>query len=583
MKNRFDPLLIEVIKNEFASVNEEMAIAVYRTGRSLMVKIGDSATVLADSRGRFIGEGASVFQVGVFMSVMEKVLDKFSGTLRPGDVLLANDPYSGMGHMPDVAVIAPVFWRGQLVAFTLTYSHHTDIGGRFAGGFTILCTESFEEGVRIPIVKFYQAGRRDDAVADLIAANVRNPQEWLGDVDAKIAGCRRGEQELGLLLDKYGPEVYAATCDYLQDYAERATRAAIRAIPPGQYSTEDFFEDDGLGTPGVALPIRIKLRAESDALTIDLTGTAPQVKGAINVPYGMTRGGIYSAVRAIVSPDVLTNDGFVRPLRIINPEGTILNPRFPGAVGGRAPLFFRLMDSMFRVLAKAMPDRVGIPGEGGDLIHFSSRSADGRNVAFMDVFCGGWGGRPTKDGIDAVAPVSFGAAGTPPVELVEREHPVVIEAFGNLPDTEGAGKHRGSLSTFRKWRFLRPGTVMIRSNRLTRPSTGMAGGGPGALSKNVFISAGRETVLPPHTHQLVEVKPGDRILHVVSGTGGYGNPMERDPQQVLADVVEGKISIDRARDCYGVEIDSAELKVDNRRTTVLRSRVDANTAAEPTA
>lgn len=570
MERKFDPILVQVIKNELASVNEEMAIAVYRTGRSAMVKVGDFATAVCDARGRVVGEGAAPFQIGIFMVVLETVIRKFGGSFAPGDVILVNDPYSGMGHMPDVGIVAPAFWRGQLIGFTLAYSHHTDIGGRFPGGFSSQCTEAFEEGFRIPPVKLDHAGERNMALLRMIEANVRAPEEWIGDVEAKIAGCRRGEQELRAVVEKYGLEVFNSSCDYFVDYAEKATRAAIRAIAPGEYVYEDTFEDDGLGGADVSMPLRVALRVEGDSLIVDFTGTAPQARSAINMPFGMTRGTVYGAVKSIVSPDVLTNIGFTRPITIIAPEGTLVNPRHPAAVGGRAPLFFRIFDMMFRVLAQALPDKVGISGEGGDVLHFSGTKPDGSHFSFMDLFFGGWGGRPGKDGIDGVAPMSFGSYGSVPAEVLEREYPVVVDGFGYVSDTEGAGKHRGSVGIYKQWRFLEPGKVMVRTNRLVRPSDGLNGGYAGELSTNILMSKAAEKVLPRQSHIHLEVNAGDRIYHRISGSGGFGEPAERDPRLVLADVAEGKISIEQAYNRYRVVIDREKMIVDLSATERLR-------------
>jgi N-methylhydantoinase B len=570
LERKFDPILVQVIKNELAAVNEEMAIAVYRTGRSAMVKVGDFATAVCDMQGRVVGEGAAPFQIGIFMVVLETVLRKFD-SFSPGDVTLVNDPYAGMGHMPDVALVAPAFWRDQLVGFTLAYSHHTDIGGRFPGGFSSQCTEAFEEGIRIPPLKLDQAGVRNNPLLQMIEANVRAPEEWIGDVEAKIAGCRRGELELRAVVEKYGLEVFKSSCDYFVDYAERATRAAISAIPSGEYVFEDTFEDDGLGGSDVAMPLRVALRVEGDSLTVDFTGTAPQTRSAINMPFGMTRGTVYGAVKAIVSPDVLTNVGFTRPIKIIAPEGTLVNPRHPAAVGGRAPLFFRIFDMMFRVLAQAQPDKVGISGEGGDVLHFSGTKADGSHFSFMDLFFGGWGGRPGKDGIDGVAPMSFGSYGSVPAEVLEREYPVVVDGFGYVADTEGAGKHRGSVGIYKQWRFLQSGKVMVRTNRLVRPSDGLAGGHAGELSTNVLTSQGREQNLPRQSHIHLDVAPGDRIYHRISGSGGFGEPWQRDPSRVLADVREGKVSIAQAYSRYRVVIDPDRMTLDSSATERLRS------------
>jgi N-methylhydantoinase B len=575
VERKFDPILVQVIKNELATVNEEMAIAVYRTGRSAMVKVGDFATAVCDAQGRVVGEGAAPFQIGIFMVVLETILGKFTGTFRPGDVILVNDPYAGMGHMPDVAIVAPAFWRDRLIGFTLAYSHHTDIGGRFPGGFSSQCTESYEEGLRIPPVKLDEAGVRNQTLLETIQANVRAPEEWVGDVEAKIAGCRRGEIELRAVVEKYGLEVFNSSCDYFVDYAEKATREAIRSIAPGEYLYQDSFEDDGLGGAEVAMPLRVALRVAGDSLTVDFTGTAPQARAAINMPFGMTRGTVYGAIKAIVSPDVLTNVGFTRPISIIAPEGTLVNPRHPAAVGGRAPLFFRIFDMMFRVLAQALPDKVGVSGEGGDVLHFSGTKPDGTHFSFMDLFFGGWGGRPTKDGIDGVAPMSFGSYGSVPAEVLEREFPVVVDGFGYVSDTEGAGKYRGSLAVYKHWRFLQPGTVMVRTNRLVRRSDGLAGGHPGELSSNILTSAGNERALPRQSHVHLEVSAGDRIYHRVSGSGGFGDPSQRDPQLVLLDVREGKVSVDQARSRYQVVIDGERMTLDPAATARLRQELES--------
>ena len=580
MERKFDPILVEVIKNELAAITEEMAIAVWKTGRSAMVKTGDFATAICDGQGRLLGQGyAAPFQLAFFIEMMPYILDKFGGSFTPGDVIVVNDPYAGITHMPDVAIVAPAFWNDQLVAFTLAYSHHTDIGGRFPGGFSSQCTETYEEGLRLPILKLYAGGVRNEALLDTILANVRVADEWLGDVEAKIAGCWRGEQEIRALLDKYGVETYESSCDYLIDYAERATRAAIREIPPGEYVHEDVFEDDGFGTDAAAMPIKLTLRVEDDTLSVDFTGTSPQARGAINLPLSMTKATVYGTIKSIVGEDVLPNVGFIRPIQVITEPGSLVNPRFPAAVGGRAPLFFRVFDMLFRVLAKALPDRTPIPGEGGDVLHLTGEKADGTPYAMMDIFFGGWGGRPKKDGIDGVAPMSFGSYGTIPAELLEREYPLVIDGFGYVPDTAGAGKYRGSLSIYKQWRFLQPGKAMVRTNRLLRASDGMAGGQPGALSTNILNPGDENQELPRKAHMHLDVKPGDRIYHVVCASGGHGDPLEREPEKVLADVKDEKLTIGHARKQYAVVIDPQDLTVDWEQTDALRQERSIPVAA----
>ncbi len=575
MPRGFDPLLVEVVKNELAAITEEMAIAVSKTARSAMVKIGDFAATICDGQGRLIGPGyAAPFQLAIFLEVMNTVVNKWKDTFKPGDVIVVNDPYAGMGHMPDVAIIAPVFWREHLVAFNLAYSHHTDAGGRFAGGFSSQCTESFEEGLRLPVLKLYSEGRRNDALLEMILANVRTPEEWIGDVEAKVAGCWRGAQEMQRPLEKYGLETFTSCCEHLMDHAEQATRAAIQAMPDGMYVQEDLFEDDGFGNE-VALKLKVTLQITGDQLTADFTGTDPQAKGAINMPLSMTKAMVYGALKLIVSPDILLNSGFVRPMTVHVPLGSLLNPRFPAAVGGRASLAFRVSDMVFRALAQALPEKVPVVGEGGDVLHFIGHGADGRPFAAMDGFFGGWGGRPNKDGIDGVTPMTFGSYGTTPAEMLEREYPLVVDGFGYVPDSGGPGKHRGSLSVYRQWRFLQPGTIMVRTNRPSRPCEGLAGGHPGALSQNVLNPEHAPVDLPRQTHLHLEVRPGDRVFHAISGSGGHGDPWEREPEHVLRDVLDEKVTVDAAREQYGVVLDPQALTVDWEQTQRLRQSLQA--------
>jgi N-methylhydantoinase B len=327
------------------------------------------------------------------------------------------------------------------------------------------------------------------------------------------------------------------------------------------------------------MPIKLRLRVEGDTLSVDFTGTSPQARGAVNLPLSMTKATVYGAIKSLVGEDVLPNVGFVRPIQVITELGSLVNPRFPAAVGGRAPLFFRVFDMLFRVLAKALPDRIPIPGEGGDVLHLTGEKADGTPYAMMDIFFGGWGGRPKKDGIDGVAPMAFGSYGTIPAELLEREYPLVVDGFGYVPDTAGAGKYRGSLSIYKQWRFLQPGKAMVRTNRLLRASGGMAGGQPGALSTNILNPGDENQELPRKAHMHLDVKPGDRIYHVVCASGGHGDPLEREPEKVLADVKDEKLTIGHARQQYAVVIDPQDLTVDWQQTAALRQERSEPVAA----
>jgi N-methylhydantoinase B len=285
MEKTFDPILLEVMNNELVAVAEEMALTMKRTARSIVAKEGgDFSTALVDAQGRLIAQGIAVgAHLGYIVGVMPWVLKKFGGSLQPGDIIIANDPYWGLSHLPDIVLIMPIFWRTELVGFSTVVEHHTDIGGRFPGGMGIACAEIYEEGLRLPGAKLYSAGVPNQALLDLIAANVRAPQDVRGDLEAQVAACRRGEQGLVALFDKYGRDTVDACNTELRQYSERAVRSRIQSIPDGIYVCEDVFEDNGLDGSGVKLVVRVQV--QKDTVTVDFTGTDPQVKSAIRTEY----------------------------------------------------------------------------------------------------------------------------------------------------------------------------------------------------------------------------------------------------------------------------------------------------------
>jgi N-methylhydantoinase B len=534
-----------------------------------MVKVGDFSVTICDARGRGIGVGQQNMMNPLFYNQMKRVLDTYCGTFEPGDVFMVNDPYSGGSHVPDVLVISPLFWRDRLVAFTVIYSHHTDMGGRFAGSQSGQSTSAYEDGIRIPLVRLARAGFRNDDLVQVIMTNVRASEDFIGDVEAKIAGGWKAGENLTALLDKYGAELFDACCDHLNQQSERAMRAAIASVVSGDYPAQILLADDGLGLIEGGLPIRVTLRFEADHLTVDFTGTGLQVRGGVNMPFENVRGVTISTLRELLVPGVPLNDGLMAPIDIVSPPGTLTNPDFPGATSGRATVFFLVDEVIHRALSRAVPDRVPVPREAWDVMHFSRRTQDGTQLTLMDLFSGGWGGRPAGDGIDGVAQTS---TVTLPVELLEHEFPIIIEGFGLVTDTAGAGKYRGSMGVFRSFRFRDTGEVMIRTNRL-RPSMGLFGGQAGAPAVNEYTSGGDTRLFDPAGFTHFTCRPGDVLYHRVAGSGGFGNPFEREVAAVLDDVCQQRVSIAAAESVYGVAIsgDDGDLRVDPEKTAVLRA------------
>lgn len=575
MDRHFDPILIEVLKNELTAVAEEMGITMKRTARSLGAKEGaDFSTALVDAQGRLIAQGLTIgVHLGYIMGVMPWVLQKFGGNLRPGDVIVSNDPYGGVSHFPDIVLVMPIFWHDRLVGFAAIVEHHTDIGGRFPGGMGIACAEVYEEGVRIPGVKLFSQGRVNQELLDLIAANVRAPEDVLGDLEAQAAACRRGARGVQDLLDKYGQEKFEACNAQLRQYSERAIRSCIAAIPDGDYVCEDLFEDDGMGGPGVRLTLTIRVRG--DAVVVDFTGTDPQVRSAINVPLNLTRACVYVAFRSILDTDAPANSGLVAPIQVVAPEGSVVNPQFPAAVGARGMMMWRIIDMVFAALAQAIPHKVYAAGEGGiNLLVYTPQVQEGVPAMLLDMYSTGWGGRPNKDGVEGVTPMAAGGATRSlPAEMIERECPVLIEGFGFVPDTGGAGQFRGALSVYRQWRFLNEGRVLLRTCRVKSVPYGLAGGKDGTPFQALLSTNGTRTELPRQMLIDTPVCREDVLLHVQPGAGGYGDPFARDPQKVLEDVLDGKISLAYAEREYGVVIDLPAGAVDEERTRMIRTNL----------
>lgn len=564
MSDIFDPILAEVMRHELIAVSEEMNITMKQTTRSIVAKEGgDFSAGVLDPEGRVIAQ-AVPYGLGYFTAVMPHIIDRYGGRFQAGDIIISNDPYGGLSHLPDIAVVLPIFWRGEHRGFAAVVQHHTDIGGRFPGGMGLPCAEIYEEGLRLPALRYYEGGRRNEAVQAIIEANVRAPDDVLGDLDAAVAACRRGENGLIALLDKHGPDKVVACYRHLLAHSEQVMRAALRAIPDGRYSHAERFDDGN----GAVVNLMVTLVAKHGEVTVDFTGTGPQLPNALNVPPGMIGNWVANMVFLALLGDseITINSGLFAPITTITEEGSVLRPRFPAAVGSRGQLLWRVTDLVTAALAKAMPERMPAASEGGiSMMVFTPANGGGM---LTEMYASGWGGRPTSDGIDGVMPVGMSGFRSNPGESIEQELPVMLDGFGFVPDSGGAGCCRGSLAVFRRWRFLAPGRVMLRTCRVDSLPYGLAGGGNGAAFRATLIRGDEEIELPRKIMLDIEVREGDVLEHVQPGAGGHGPAFTRDAQAVLSDVLDEKITPGHAEKEYGIAIRGGA--IDETATAVLR-------------
>jgi N-methylhydantoinase B len=542
MKSAVDPITFAVIKSALDAIVDEMAYTVIRTARSEIVKdVMDFSAAVCDPQGRMLAQAKTIaLHLGAVPEAMGKVLELFGDDLHPGDVLIVNDPYEGGMHLPDVFMFMPLFLDGALQGFAVVIAHQTDMGGRVAGSNASDSTEIYQEGLRIPVVKLYDRGVPSRSVFRIIEKNVRVPERVLGDLGAQYAACKVGEREFTRLLRRYGVATAHAYMAELMDYAERLTRNEIRKWPRGAFTFTDYIDDDGF--TDAPIPITVTITVGDGHLTVDYTGSSPQVKAALNSTLSYTQSCTYLSVRSVLQQDVPNNAGVFRCIDVIAPEASVLNPRLPGACAARALTGYRVVDAMFGALAQIVPDRVPAAGEGGNTVLSIGGYRDDRTpFIIVDMICGAWGGRPHKDGIEAVTNPSQNMSNTP-VEILESQHPIRIEEYALIPDSCGMGKYRGGLGIAREYRLLNEeATLQLRSDRMKFRPYGLAGGEPAKATRNVLTRAGATPEEMPGKFS-VTLRKGDVIRHEQAGGGGFGPRAERSASAIAADVSNEKVT-----------------------------------------
>lgn len=574
-----DPIHRELVKNALSSIADQMALTIVRTSYSIGIKAGmDFSTALMDRKGEMLAQGLCLpLHLGAMPAATETILHQFGDDVHPGDIFVFNDPFAGGMHLPDIFIIQPIFAEDELLGFAIAVSHHQDVGGRVPGSCAVDSPDVFNEGLRIPPMKLYDRGKGNDTLLRIIEHNVREPRKLMGDLRAQLAACYVGSQGMLELARDYGTERLQEIFRDLLDYTERMTREGIGEIPDGVYTFTDYLDESGTDDEPVPICVTVTVRGES--MHVDFKGSARQVRAALNSTLPCTQSGVYLAVKSVLDPDIPNNGGFFRPIDVSAPRGTIVNPVWPAATGARGLTVFRIVDAIFGALAEAVPERVFAASEGGNSnIRMGGVDLEGKHFLLVDIIVGAWGGRATKDGIDGIANVATNLSNAP-VELLEAEFPVLVEEYGFVPDTGGPGRYRGGLSIARQIRFLgREATLQLRSDRRRFRPYGLMGGQPGAPSINILNpGTEREATLPSKV--VLDIKHGDVIRHQTAGAGGYGDPLDRDPDAVLADVRNGKVTVAHAREAYGIVIDPETELVDERATAHLRAQLRARREA----
>jgi N-methylhydantoinase B len=570
-----DPIGFELFKNTLLSIADEMALTILRTAYSGVLKDNmDYSTAVCDGGGRTIAQGLTLpAHLSSFPDALAATIARFGDRMRPGDVYCLNDPFEGGMHIPDVFVLKPIFHEGERLAFAATICHQTDMGGRVAGSNASDSTEIYQEGLRIPPVKMYDAGEPNETLFRLLEKNIRMPARVFGDLRAQLAACHIAEAAFHRLVARHGATQVQTYMDEILDYTERLTRASLSQLPDGEWSFEDWIDDDGIDY-GKPIRLFVTLRKAGDALVADWTGTSPQVKGAINNTASFTKAATFTCLKSVLAHDVLCNAGFYRAIEVIAPPGTIANGVLPAASAARGLTGFRMLDTCFGALAQMLPDRSIAASEGGNTgVSIGGYYPDRRPFIFVEFICSAWGGRAWADGLDGNANMLANMS-LPPVEITEAEQPLQILCTEFIRDVGGPGKHRGGMSIRRDYKLLAEEAVLqVRADRHDVRPYGLYGGQPGRPGRNVLNPGPGARELPGKL--TMTMKGGDVFRHEQPGPGGWGDPLERDPARVLRDARNELVSLGAARDDYGVVIDVGTWTVDHARTAQRRAELRA--------
>ncbi|MDP6690071.1 MAG: hydantoinase B/oxoprolinase family protein [Alphaproteobacteria bacterium] len=570
-----DPIEFELFKNAIFAIGDEMAVTVCRTTYSGVLRDNmDFSTALADADGRMVAQGLTLpGHLGSIPAALAVVVERFAGDIHPGDMFIMNDPFDGGMHLPDIFIFQPLYDGDRRVAFAATISHHSDVGGRVPGSNASDSTEIYQEGLRIPPLKLFDKGVRNETMWSLIEKNVRIPILVMGDLRAQLAACHIAEVQFGELLRRYGADKVELYMEEVIDYAERLTRAAVAELPDGQWSFEDWIDDDGID---LKQPIRlfVTITKSGEEMTVDWTGSSPQVKGAINSSLSFTVAHSVGAIRCILPLNIPSNEGVFRVIKVIAPPATITNMVLPAACAARGLTGFRMGDCMFGALAMMLPDRVCAASDGGNTgVSIGGYDDERQPYIYVDFSCGTHGGRPWADGLQGNSNM-FANMASQSIEVIETEQPMQILAYEFVPDRAGPGKFRGGAPFRKDYRFLEKEAVLqVRSDRRDFRPYGLYGGYPGKASANSLNPDGENR--PLESKITMNIGYGTVFRHDLAGGGGWGDPLERDPEKVLRDVRNELVSPEAACADYGVVVDTDSWSIDLPATEAQRASLRA--------
>ena len=547
-----DPVTLEVVRNKLEGIANEMQMTLLHSAFSPIVKEGmDCSAALFTADGQTIAQATAIpIHLATMIPALAAVARKYPvAGMAEGDVYILNDPYSGGTHLPDITLFIPVRAEGRVVGFSVTTVHHQDMGGMAPGSIPTNATEIYQEGLRIPPLKYMERGVVNATLEAMLRINIRLSDTFMGDLNAQLSACMVGARRLRELCGAYGADLVEKIFGLLLDRSEKMTRAALRALPEGTYRHVDWLDNDGVDLDR-RVRIEVAVTVSAGNIHFDLTGSSAQVRGPINcVPSG-AQAAAYYAVRALTDAQIPTNGGCFRPVTLHLPEGSIVNPRAPAAVNARTATIKRICGAMIGAFADAVPERVPAASAGlSVMLAFGGRRADGSPFILSELVCGGTGAGSLADGVDCLQTDGSNSMNQP-IEALCVDAPIRIRRFGLRPDSGGAGRQRGGLGVVREYEFLADDIrFTFRGERHFTAARGGGGGGDGAMSlATLYRADGR---IEQISKCVTTVSSGDRLVLETAGGAGYGDPHARPREALAADVANHKVSAAAARGMYG--------------------------------
>lgn len=577
-----DPITLEVLRNALPAIASEMAVDLQRTSYNMMIyEVQDYCCALLDAQGRLISQnlgGVSHFVADLGVVIRDGLQRFGENGFKPGDVIITNHQRVAGQHLNNVCIYSPFFYDGVLRAFAVVRAHWVDIGGLstgFSGG--SLVTDPWIEGLQLDQIKIFEGGKPDEKVMRIIRDNIRFPDAGMGDLRSQMAACKLAERRLDELFQRYGTAVIYSAIERIFDETETKCRNVVRAIPDGTYYAESFLDPD-TADKTQTVPIRITVIVKGDDMTIDLTKCSLERKSGLN---GRTLAGPYIAYKGITGPLEPVNEGSFRALKVDIQEGNMMMARFPAVMAGWSRCLPTVVDTILKALAPAMPERAPaahLGTLGGSMTFFGYDPEKKREFVLQTIEGGGWGARPWEDGESASVSVCQGDVRNAPIETIELKSPVIVDTRSLRNDSGGAGKYRGGLGIVTQMTSRTDGRWSAsNAGRRQCPPWGLAGGKSGMPSRN-FVKASGENDFKPLDPNRMLSGPNTSVRVATAGGGGWGDPLDREPERVLEDVRDEFVSRQSAQDDYGVVIDPAGMSVDHGATANLRAKLRAASA-----